>query len=86
MHVCLGNARNSTAGPAVTFFTLEARIPQRVIGHMAALEPSSAGTRGPEPRDAWEHRIPPQRGGEIQSRGHVVALEPSSTGRHGPEL
>jgi hypothetical protein len=66
-----------TTGPTTTFFTLEAHSPQRAMGHVAALEPSSAGSRGPKPREAWQHRSPPQRGGGVQScrtHGNTGAL------------
>jgi hypothetical protein len=38
-----------TGRAARFFFMLEARGPQGVIGHMAMLESTSAGRRGPEP-------------------------------------
>jgi hypothetical protein len=34
---------------------------------MAALELTSAGRRGLEPYDTWQHRSPPQSRGEVQS-------------------
>jgi hypothetical protein len=46
--------------PVTPFFILEARDPQRVVGHMTALKPSSAGRlkerrrRPEEGGDEWE--------------------------------
>jgi hypothetical protein len=37
------------------------------MGRMAVPEPSPAGRRGPVPWDTWQHRSPPQQGGEAQS-------------------
>jgi hypothetical protein len=46
----LGNCVPSyTDRTARLFFILEACGPQGVMGHMAALEPTSAKRRGPEP-------------------------------------
>jgi hypothetical protein len=47
------------------------------MGHATASEPTSAGRRGPELRNTWQHRSSTQQGGE--ARGH----EPrDSTGAH----
>jgi hypothetical protein len=32
---------------------------------MAAPEPTSAARKGLGPRDTWQHRSPPQQGGEV---------------------
>jgi hypothetical protein len=40
----------------------------RARGHMAPLEPTSAGRRRLEPWDTWQRRSPPQLGGEVQSQ------------------
>jgi hypothetical protein len=42
--------------PVTPFFILEARDPQRVVGHMTALKPSSAGR-------LKERRRRPEEGG-----------------------
>jgi hypothetical protein len=72
-----------TAVLAASSFTLEARGPQRTVGHVAVLEPSrtrrpgreprdSTGSllsreAGPEPWDTWQHRSSPRQEGEVQS-------------------
>jgi hypothetical protein len=53
--------------PAKPFFIPEAHDPQRAMGHVAAPGPSRAGRRGPELRGTWQHRSPPEKGGEFQS-------------------
>jgi hypothetical protein len=48
----------------------------RAIGHVAALEPTSAWRRGPELQGTWQRRSPPQLGGEVRShwtRGSIGA-------------
>jgi hypothetical protein len=40
------------------------------MGHVAALEPTSVGRRGPELRNTWQRRSLTQQGGE--ARGHVT--------------
>jgi hypothetical protein len=47
------------------------------MGHVAAPEPTSAGRRGPELRNTWQHQSSTQQGGE--ARGHVTH---GSTGAH----
>jgi hypothetical protein len=54
-------------GPARLFYMLEACGPQGAVGHVAALEPTSARRRGLEPWGVWQYRSPPQLGGEVQS-------------------
>jgi hypothetical protein len=66
-----------TAEPAMTSFVLEARDPQRVVGHVA---PSSARRRGLELQDTWQHQSPPRQEDGFVAAGHVVALEPSLWG------
>jgi hypothetical protein len=39
------------------------------MGHMAALEPNSAGRRGPELRNVWRRRSSTQQGDEAQGHG-----------------
>jgi hypothetical protein len=39
------------------------------MGHVAALEPTSAGRRGPELRNTWQRRSSTQQGGEVRGRG-----------------
>jgi hypothetical protein len=58
---------SSTSRLARLFFMLEARGPQGTVGHMTAQELTSAQMRGPEPEDTWQHRSPPQPGGEVQN-------------------
>jgi hypothetical protein len=47
------------------------------MGHVVAPEPTSAGWRGPELRNTWQHRCSTQQGGE--ARGHGPH---GSTGGH----
>jgi hypothetical protein len=64
----LGTCVSSCTGsPTRLFFMLESHGQQGAAGHMAAPEPTSAERRGPEPRDTWQRRSPPQRGGEVRS-------------------
>jgi hypothetical protein len=63
-----------TVGPAVTSFMLE-----------AASEPSLVGRRGSEPRDAWQRRSPPQRGGGVQNRGARGSVGALLSGKAGSE-
>jgi hypothetical protein len=32
----------------------------KAVGRMITLEPFSAGRRGPEPQDTWQHQSPPR--------------------------
>jgi hypothetical protein len=59
---------------------------RRGRGHVAASEPTSAGRRGPELRNMWQHWSSPLGEAEPGAMGHVAAPEPTSTGRRGPEL
>jgi hypothetical protein len=55
---------------------LEAHVPQRAAGHVAAPKPTSAGRCGPETLDKWQHQSSLQLGGEAWShftRGSVGA-------------
>jgi hypothetical protein len=58
-----------TDRPTRLFFMLKSRSPRGATGHVAAVEPTSAGRRGPEPYDTWQRRSPLQLGGEVWSRG-----------------
>jgi hypothetical protein len=55
-------------------------------GHVAALEPTSAGRRGPELRNTWQRRSSPLEEAEPGAMRHVAAPKPTSAGRRGPEL
>jgi hypothetical protein len=55
--------------PGKHFFILEVCGPQRVVGHVAAPEPSQAGRQSLVLWDTWQCRSPPEQGGRIQSRG-----------------
>jgi hypothetical protein len=48
---------------------LSREVRSRIIGHVAATEPTSAGRRGPEPWDMWQRQSLPQPGGEVQKHG-----------------
>jgi hypothetical protein len=52
---------------------------RRGRGHVAALEPTSTGRRGPELKNTWQCRSSTQQGGE--ARGHVAAPELTSARR-----
>jgi hypothetical protein len=64
-----------TCGSAGVHLNQEAR--SEAIGHMTALEPTSAWRWGPEPRGMWQHQSPPQMWGEVRS--HMTC---GSTGAH----
>jgi hypothetical protein len=51
---------NRAAEQATSYFTLEARRPQRAVGRVVALEPSRTRRPGLGPWDTWQHMIPPQ--------------------------
>jgi hypothetical protein len=53
-----------TRGSVGAHLSREAR--SGAVGHVAAPEPTSAERRGLEPEDTWQHRSPPQLGGEVQ--------------------
>jgi hypothetical protein len=53
---------------------------------MAAPEPTSAGRRGPELRNTWQHRSSPLGEAESGAMGHVAPPEPTSAGSQGSEL
>jgi hypothetical protein len=55
-------------GSARALLGMEVRF--RAIGHVAALEPTSAGRQGLELQDMWQHRSSPQYGGGVQ--GHMA--------------
>jgi hypothetical protein len=44
-------------------------VERKAMGHVVALELTSAGRRGSETRNTWRHRSSPQQGGEVQGRG-----------------
>jgi hypothetical protein len=54
-------------------------------GHMAAPEPSSAGRRGSELWDKWQHQSPPWQEGMSGFIEHVAGPKPSFVGKRGPE-
>jgi hypothetical protein len=49
------------------FFIPVVHNPLGVVGYVAAPEPTSAGRRGPELRNTWQHRSPPRQGREVRS-------------------
>jgi hypothetical protein len=53
---------------------------------VAAPEPTSVGTRGPELRNTWQRWSSPLGEAEPGAMGHVAVPEPTSTGRRCPEL
>jgi hypothetical protein len=55
-----------TRGSTGAHLSSEAR--STTIGHVAMSEPTSAERRDLEPYDTWQHRSPPQLGGEVRSR------------------
>jgi hypothetical protein len=57
------------ARSAKPFFIIEARDQQKVMGCIAALEPSLVGRWGPELWYMRQRRSPPWLGGEVQSHG-----------------
>jgi hypothetical protein len=85
---CPGNMRALLhAITGKSFFILKACGPLRVTGHVTVNEPPSPprGRQGLEPWGTWQHRSPPEQGGEVRSlvtHGTTGAL-PSREARSG---
>jgi hypothetical protein len=93
---------SSVPGAARLFFIPMVHSPLGAVGYVAAPElssrggeaiatwqrqsPTSAGRRGPELRNTWQHRSSTLGEAEPGAMGHVAAPEPTSAGRRGPEL